>query len=222
MRSLLARIGRAVASLFGRRPAAAEEHHREGHTLALRLLQDARVQTELGLSAEQADRLQHTIRSVRQEHRPALQAMRTQERARRRQTAPALMATIAAEVLAALSRDAVLTPEQQARLRQIVWQNRGAAAFADPALQEALGLSGSQKERLRQLARDFARQAREGGRDRDDPGRAERMAALRSAGLAQALEVLSEPQRQRWDEVKGRPFVLRPEEAAAADDGEAE
>jgi eukaryotic-like serine/threonine-protein kinase len=47
--------------------------------------------------------------------------------------------------------DAILTPSQRVRLRQIALQSEGAAAFREPEVVEALGLRPGQRERIRAI-----------------------------------------------------------------------
>ena len=47
--------------------------------------------------------------------------------------------------------DAILTPSQRVRLRQIALQSEGPAAFREPEVVEALGLTPGQRERIRAI-----------------------------------------------------------------------
>ena len=47
--------------------------------------------------------------------------------------------------------DAILTPSQRVRLRQIALQSEGPAAFREPEVVEALGLTPAQRERIRAI-----------------------------------------------------------------------
>ena len=47
--------------------------------------------------------------------------------------------------------DAILTPSQRVRLRQIALQSEGPAAFREPEVVEALGLKPGQRERIRAI-----------------------------------------------------------------------
>ena len=58
--------------------------------------------------------------------------------------------------------DAILTSAQRARLRQIALQSEGPAAFREPEVVEALGLTPGQRERIRAIEEEFlVRQMRE-------------------------------------------------------------
>ena len=82
--------------------------------------------------------------------------------------------------------DAILTPPQRVRLRQIALQSEGPAAFREPEVVEALGLTPGQRERIRAIeeeillrpdARDAIRQGPRGRRQAGDgthPRRAHR------------------------------------------------
>jgi hypothetical protein len=198
----------AFASLFRRGPSAAEEFRRQGGVLAFRLLQDARVQNELGLGGRQVGQVQQAVRECRQKRQKDLQALRS----RGAESGPELqelMAAVAAEALKALERAAVLTPEQKVRFQQILWQNRGPVAFSDPSLQAALGLTEEQKAAIRAAVAEVWKKAQAGAAPAEGgPARAERMAAHRKEAVGRALAALSEEQRQRWQELLGAPFVV--------------
>ena len=56
----------------------------------------------------------------------------------------------------------VLRPEQAKRLRQIIWQQRGAHVFADPDVADALQLTADQRQRIRKIEDDARRPGRSG------------------------------------------------------------
>ena len=82
--------------------------------------------------------------------------------------------------------DAILTPSQRVRLRQIALQSEGPAAFREPEVVEALGLTPGQRERIRAIEEEIlfgqmremqSGKAPEDGRQAGDgthPGRAHR------------------------------------------------
>ena len=51
--------------------------------------------------------------------------------------------------------DAILTPSQRVRLRQIALQSEGPAAFREPEVVEALGLTPGQRERIRAIEEEI-------------------------------------------------------------------
>jgi hypothetical protein len=231
MSSLFNYFSDAFGSLFKGKGKSPEQLRKEGGVLAVRMLQDARVQTELGLSPEQTSQVLALVHEAREKHKPKGAGGRGQGPGPRGQGpgprgqgpgprgqgqgrgggAGARMAAVAAEVLEGLNKGRVLTEQQQARLRQILWQNRGPAAFLDPALQEALGLSESQKQAIQGVIEDHRRRAMQAGRGAagGDEDRRERVATIRHEGLAKALTLLTAEQKQRWEELKGQPFEVK-------------
>lgn len=92
-----------------------------------------------------------------------------------------------------------LEPEQSRRLRQIALQKRGADAFTDPQVADALELTSPQRERIRALiAERLTKQAPA----LLDP----RVREPTDAPLRRLLEILTPSQRARWQEMIGEPF----------------
>jgi eukaryotic-like serine/threonine-protein kinase len=102
----------------------------------------------------------------------------------------------------------VLRREQAKRLRQIVWQKRGAFAFNDPEIADALRLTTDQKERLHAIVEETGRMM---WRPPRPPGE-HRPEAWRHSeeywrGVNDRLmSVLSEEQKAKWTELTGEPF----------------
>ena len=99
--------------------------------------------------------------------------------------------------------DGILQPSQRVRLRQIALQTEGPAAFREPEVVEALGLTPGQRERIRAIEDEilFA-QMREtrSGKAREDAGK---------PAMARILAVLAEDQARRWREMAGEPILGR-------------
>ncbi|HEY1187228.1 MAG TPA: serine/threonine-protein kinase [Gemmata sp.] len=95
--------------------------------------------------------------------------------------------------------NAILGPEQRARLRQIGLQSDGSGAFRDPEVAAQLDLTADQRERIRVIEDDAAfgwmrtmgRGAPPGGNE--------------PATSARALAVLTDAQVRRWRELTGAP-----------------
>jgi eukaryotic-like serine/threonine-protein kinase len=96
--------------------------------------------------------------------------------------------------------DAILTPPQRVRLRQIALQSEGPAAFREPEVVEALGLTAAQRDRIRAIedAALFG-QLREmqSGKPLDDAGK---------PAMGRILAVLTAEQARRWNELAGEPI----------------
>ena len=96
--------------------------------------------------------------------------------------------------------DAILTPPQRVRLRQIALQSEGPAAFREPEVVEALGLSPEQRERIRAIEdRTLFAQMREmqSGKPFEDHGK---------SAMGHLLAELTDEQVHRWNELAGDPI----------------
>jgi eukaryotic-like serine/threonine-protein kinase len=96
--------------------------------------------------------------------------------------------------------DAILTPPQLVRLRQIALQSEGPTAFREPEVVEALGLTPSQRERIRAI-----REAIFFGQMREiQAGKAPEDAA--KPAMERIQTVLTAEQARRWKELAGEPI----------------
>ena len=96
--------------------------------------------------------------------------------------------------------DAILTPPQRLRLRQIALQSEGPAAFREPEVVEALGLTPAQRERIRAIEGEtLFGQIREmqSGKPLEDAGK---------PAMGRILAVLTAEQARRWNELAGDPI----------------
>jgi hypothetical protein len=96
--------------------------------------------------------------------------------------------------------EAILTPAQRARLRQIALQSEGPTAFREPEVVEALGLTLAQRERIRAIEEESVfRQIRDArsGKATEDTGKSA-MDRIRGA--------LSPEQARRWHDLAGVPI----------------
>jgi serine/threonine protein kinase len=113
----------------------------------------------------------------------------------------ACLADVAARIEARL--DELLTPAQLQRLRQIHRQVRGAAAFADPDIIDALSLTRDQKARIRAL--QTRSRGSGGGR-----GGNHAVASADESTLRDARALLTLDQVRKWQELIGPPFKRAP------------
>jgi serine/threonine protein kinase len=96
--------------------------------------------------------------------------------------------------------DAILTPPQRSRLRQLALQAEGPGAFREPEVVEALALSPDQRERIRAIEEEviFGRvRERPSGGVPDDSGR---------TAVDRILAALTPEQARRWKEMAGEPI----------------
>jgi eukaryotic-like serine/threonine-protein kinase len=97
--------------------------------------------------------------------------------------------------------DAILTPSQRVRLRQIALQSEGPAAFREPEVVEALALTPGQRERIRAIEEELLfGQMREmqSGKAPDN--------AVKPL-VERILAVLAADQAERWKEMAGEPIL---------------
>ena len=96
--------------------------------------------------------------------------------------------------------DAILTPPQRVRLRQIALQSEGLAAFREPEVVEALGLTPGQREQIRAIEdQTLFGQIREmqSGKSLEDAGK---------PAMGAILVVLTTEQARHWNELTGDPI----------------
>jgi serine/threonine protein kinase len=86
-----------------------------------------------------------------------------------------------------------LQEAQGRRLKQIVWQQRGGLALADPEVAAALELTPAQQEKVRGLLEEMLHR----GRGRGGP---------RRGWSEPLLNLLTDAQRAEWNEMTGEPF----------------
>ncbi len=108
---------------------------------------------------------------------------------------------------------AILTPGQWTRLKQIALQLQGPSAFREVNIATALKLTADQKERIRAIEAEtffgMPDRRRHGPIPRDArtprESRKAREQALKSAS-DKILQLLTAEQRRRWQELAGKPF----------------
>jgi eukaryotic-like serine/threonine-protein kinase len=96
--------------------------------------------------------------------------------------------------------DAILTPSQRVRLRQIALQSEGPTAFREPEVVDALGLTPGQRERIRAIEEESVfSQMREvqSGKAPEESGK---------PAMERIVAVLSAEQARRWKELAGEPI----------------
>jgi hypothetical protein len=110
--------------------------------------------------------------------------------------------------------NAILTPGQQARLRQIGWQSEGAGAFRDPEVVAELSLSARQRERIREITEEelFARirAAWRGKQPNNDRAQGRAPAGkppVKKPAIERILSLLNDGQMQRWREMTGERLI---------------
>ncbi len=204
---LFTKIFRAIT--FSRKSAAAIGDPQDGQLLAFDCIQKERVREELNLSHEQSDQVGTHIREIRQKHRAEFSGLQTLPEHERRSARRKLRTLIAGEAMQAIYKAGILSDQQRTRFRQILWQQRGARAFTDPAVGEALQLEPPQKEAIATILKETWKKV--GALSRIVQGSEDNRSdteELRGEAMEQSLKLLTEKQRRLWDELKGAPFAV--------------
>jgi predicted negative regulator of RcsB-dependent stress response len=206
--SLLLIVGLAVTATGAVRAQHPDHHGAAGIRAAL--LTNESVQRELKLDDSQVERVATLAKEVVARGRAAAEEFKDLAASERREKMHGVMTETCAKAMKTLHE--VLTAEQVKRYEQIVLQQLGIMAFADPEIQEKLKLTDAQKERVHEVAMDLH------GRMRDLPQSIspEKMAevheqalALHRKALDQALTCLSAEQRATWKEMVGKSFEVK-------------
>ena len=111
----------------------------------------------------------------------------------------------------------VLTPEQMRRLQEIYFQQLGTQAFFDADVVKTLQISREQQSKAEELIREALRTSRDllnppgGGRTVGEPVSPEDQKQIQAAFEemnSKVTQILTDAQREKWDELKGKPFDL--------------
>jgi hypothetical protein len=206
--SLMLTVGLVVTATGAVR--AQHPGHHDAAGIQAALLTNKGVQRELKLNGTQSEKVAKLAADVAAKGHAAAQEFQGLPEAERRQKMSALMTATCNEAMSTLR--GLLTTEQSRRYDQIVLQQQGIMAFADPVIEGKLKLSGEQKERLRDLARGFHDEMRTLSRSAS-PGTMsevhERGMALHRKALDQAVALLSTEQKATWKELAGEPFEVK-------------
>jgi Spy/CpxP family protein refolding chaperone len=180
------------------------------------------VQKELNLSEDQIQKIKDVTQSIRDKHKDESDAVRNLQGDERREKNQELRKKISDETNQALA--GILKPEQSKRLKEITLQQRSAQAFNDPEVQKGLNLTDDQKDKIKTINEDAAKDMRElfpqggrqgagGGGQAPDPSafkeRMTKVAALRKETMDKITSVLTEDQKKTWKEMTGQPFEVK-------------
>jgi len=177
------------------------------------LINRPEVQTELKLTDEQKRQIQDILNKAREDMQGLM------ENARASGGGPEEMQRMFLEHNQAITKkiNAVLTPEQAKRLKEIGIQAQGIRAILDPEVQKELGLSADQKAQIQRAQQENQRammEAFQGQRGGGGGGNVDRE-AMREARdkmnkqFEEALtKVLTPEQAQKLKEMGGAPFKL--------------
>ena len=154
------------------------------------------VQAELKLTDEQSQRVTELSEKQREIMR-GLRDLSPQERRKRFEQAAKANDEALSEILSA---------DQMGRLKEIVLQQRGLSALADPKVAASLKLTEEQTQRVQSIAEEFRRELREIMQSDDRRQAREKMRDLRAATDGKYMAVLTDEQKSQWKEMVGAPF----------------
>ncbi len=170
------------------------------------LLQNEGVQKELKLDQDQLGKVKEAVQKVQEKNRDAFAKLRDLGQEERFEKTRELTRTISDQTLAALS--SILKPEQTKRLKQIELQQGGTQAFNRPDVQTALNLTNEQKEKIKTINDDVAREMRGLFQGGDFQQAREKMTSLRKESMERIQSVLSAEQKKTWKDMTGDPFEV--------------
>jgi hypothetical protein len=208
--SLLLTVGLLVMATGVVRAQHPDHHDAAGIRAAL--LTNKGVQRELKLDESQAEKVATLAKDVAAKGRAAAEEFKALPAAERREKMHGVMTATCAKAMESLR--GVLTAEQTKRYEQIVLQQRGIMAFADPEIQKDLRLTDAQKDRIHDLAMDLHGQMRNLTQSVSPEKMAEvheQAMALHRKALDRAVTVLSAEQKATWKEMVGKSFEVKME-----------
>jgi len=196
-----------VALLAG--PSLAQQQRQRGQGgqggVATLLLNES-VQKELKIESEQATKVKDAVQKVQDAHKDEFAKLRDLGQEERATKARELNQTVTTEVLAGVAD--ILKPEQIKRLKEIELQQAGARAYARPDVQKALNLTDEQKEKLKTITEESAKQRRELTQGGNAQGNREKLTALGKDTGEKVQAVLTDEQKKTWKDLTGEPFQL--------------
>jgi hypothetical protein len=102
----------------------------------------------------------------------------------------------------------ILSADQSARLKQITLQLQGPRAFGNPEVAQALGITPEQQQKLRSIhaeaRKEFDKVFQNGRPQGEEAWKA--IKDMHQRVQTQALAVLTDSQKTRWDEMTGAPI----------------
>jgi hypothetical protein len=170
------------------------------------LAENESVQKELNIDKDQADKIKEAVDKVRDSHKDEFTKLQDLGQDERRTKAEELGRAVSEETLKALAD--VLKPEQLKRLKQIELQQAGERAFTRPDVQAALKLTDDQKDQVKTLTEDAAKQRRELFQGGNAQGSRDKLTAVRKETLEKVQAVLTDGQKKTWKDLTGEPFEL--------------
>jgi Spy/CpxP family protein refolding chaperone len=188
------------------------------------LIQNSSVQKELKLSDDEIKKIKEAVDGINSKHQEERAALRNLQGDERREKGQELGRKVTEETNQALA--SILTPEQSKRLKEITLQQEGARAFNGEEVQKALKLTDDQKDKIKTINEDAAKDMRElfpqggrrgaggaGGGGAVDAATFKemqtKMAAIRKETLDKVTSVLTDDQKKAWKDMTGAPFEVK-------------
>src|SRR5262249_47297403 len=162
---------------------------------------------ELKLDQDQTDKVKAAVQQVQDKHKDEFAKLRDLGQDERRTKTQELNRTVSEETLKAAGD--ILKPEQVKRLKQIELQQAGARAFTRAEVQKELALKDDQKEKIKTINDDAAKETRELNQGGNAQGNREKLAALRKQTMEKIDAVLTDEQKKSWKEMTGEPFAMQ-------------
>ena len=106
----------------------------------------------------------------------------------------------------------VLLPHQKERLDEIALQLQGVGALLTPKVQESLKITAATNEKMQSVSREAMEGVRDKSREAFRSGNSEGIRELFQNAQKEANEkvlgLLSDEQKKKFEEMKGKPFKL--------------
>jgi hypothetical protein len=170
------------------------------------LLGNASVQKELKLDDQQTEKAKDLAQKLREEATEKRQGLQDVPQEERREKMMAIGREMNDKALKAIGE--FMKPEQITRLKQISYQQQGAAALTDPEIVKKLNVTDSQKSEIQSIVDDSRSQMREifqsAGDDRE--AAMKKITELRTETLSKATAKLNDEQQKSWKELIGTHF----------------
>jgi LTXXQ motif family protein len=173
------------------------------------LLGNASVQKELKLDDQQTEKAKDLAGKLQEEATEKRQGLQDLPQEERGQKMMAIGREMNEKALKAIGE--FLKPEQVTRLKQISYQQQGAAALADAEVAKKLNITDSQKSDIQSIVDDSRSQMRELRQQFQDDreGAMKKMAEIRKETLDKAVAKLNDEQQKAWKELIGSPFEVK-------------
>jgi hypothetical protein len=177
-----------------------------------KLLKHRKIQKELKMSADQRITLLDAREDIEEENQRQVDKLdKMQDATEEAYDKLEAERQKSIEKLYTSTADKSLTPTQRTRLRQIDWQLRGPAAFADPKVQKVLQLSDADKKAAAELAEQLKDHAERyldiAGDDGEEKVRKE-ISTFRKDATKKFLDGLTADQRATWAAMIGEPVKI--------------